>query len=848
MTKRFLLFLFILVLTTNFLISSKKPDEFLGFKLGSDGNLAHYNQIKEYFIEVGKESPRVKTFLIGKTTLGNDMVMAVISSAENIKNLKKYKEISKKLSLGEVDEAEAKKLAQEGKAIVFVTCNLHSTEIGSSQMSMEILYKFAKENSRDILNILDNVIFVLVPSANPDGQIMVVEWYRKNKGTKFEGGSLPYLYHWYAGHDNNRDWFKINLKETWNITRELYFNWFPQVEVDEHQMGSSGDRFFIPPFQDPPTPGVHPLVWRSINLIGSGIAFDLEQLDYRGVASRGFFTGSWIGALDDTAWFHNIPGILFEAASVRIATPIFIESEEVRSPESRKNEERMFSPSPWKGGWWRLRDIVNYDLHGTLSVLKTVTRNREEFLLNSYKMATDNIKRGKLEIPFAFIVPKEQLDPMTAEKFVKTILKANIRVYKTKKPLYVKNSVFKKGSFVVPLAQPYRSFVKNIFEKQHYPDLRKNLKDDPILPYDMAGWTLPIGMGVSSTEINEKFKVEVEPVELDDVYKRDFPETSKEYIILDSRFNNSYLAASVLLKKKVKVWRNYTDPEFEKGSFIVKKSDAFNVLKDINKKNPLIVKSVENLDLSKYKKLKNIRVALYQNWGGNMTEGWTRYVFDEFKINYETVHNKDILKKDFTKKYDVLIFVDASESVIESGKPPKRYERWYRPLPPEYSGGIGKEGEKVLKKFFESGKTMVFMDSSCGYAIKKFKLPVTDISEGNSKIVCPGSYLEVKIKDSEITFGMDEKAAVFYRRAPVFRTSLPKLSVESRRTPVVFGMRDLLLSGWLAGEEHLARKSLVVDYKKNKGRIILIGPDIIHRAQSEGTYKLMFNSIFAAAK
>ena len=279
------------IIFTVFLSGIEAPDQFLGFQLGADRKLAHYNQIKTYFLKIGQESSRVDTVIIGKTTLNNDMVMAVISAPDNLKKLDYYKTITRKLSLAEVDLSEAKKLAQQGKAVVMITCSLHATEIGSSQMAMELIYKMATENCPVIKKILDNVIFVLIPSVNPDGQIMVVEWYKKHLGTRFEGGNLPYLYHWYAGHDNNRDWFKMNLKETWNVSRQIYFHWFPQVLVDEHQMGGSGDRFFIPPFQNPPTPGVHPLVWRTINVVGSGIAFDLEMLNYRGVASRGYFTG-----------------------------------------------------------------------------------------------------------------------------------------------------------------------------------------------------------------------------------------------------------------------------------------------------------------------------------------------------------------------------------------------------------------------------------------------------------------------------------------------------------------------------------------------------------------------------
>jgi hypothetical protein len=848
MIEKMLSKVLILLLMTTALTGLETPEQFLGFKPGTDRELAHYNKIKEYFLKAGNESPRVNTYLIGKTTLKNDMVMAVISAEENIKRLEEYKTISRKLSLAEVDESEARSLAAKGKAIVFITCNIHSSEIASTQMSLELLYQLATDSSPATLKILNNVIFVFFPSVNPDGQIMTVEWYYKYKGTDYEGSDLPYLYHWYAGHDNNRDWFKINLPETWLVTKQLYFTWFPQVTVDEHQMGSSGDRFYIPPLAEPPTPGLHPLVWRSINLFGSRIAFDLEKLDYRGVASRGFFMGWWIGALDDSAWFHNIPGILFEAASARVASPIYIEPEEVRSGESKQNEERIFNPSPWQGGWWRLADIVNYDLHATLSVLDTAASQPEQLLLNSYKMAKDNIHKGKTEPPFAYIVPKNQWDPMTAEKYIKTLRKSNLQIYRLTSPLQTGNHYFATGSYVVPLAQPYRAFVKNILERQHYPDLRKKATDSFTYPYDGAGWTLHLAMGVEAVEIKEPFRAEMTAVALDDVYNGELPANPEEYIVLDARYNNSYLAASLLLKKGIDVWRDYDAAAVTKGSFVVKKSAALDVLAEINQTMPLLLTSRADLPTAKLEKLKPFKVGLYQNWGHNMAEGWTRFVFDEFKIPYETLHPKDVLKKDLLEKYDVIVFIDASQTEIESGKPPKKYERWVPPFPPEYSGGIGEKGQKVLKEFLKKGKTLIFVNGSCEYAIEHFKLPVKNVSGEDTNVVCPGSFLEVEVKESELTLGMKPRAAIYFNEAPVFNTFLPGSITQKRRTPVVFGRKDLLLSGYLKGEELLARKSLLVDFFTGGGRIILMGPDPIYRAQGEGTYKIMFNALFTAAR
>jgi len=843
-------FIFILTVLCGCLLAAiESPDQFLGFALGADRNVAHYDQIKAYLLKAGEESDRVDTFIVGKTTQNHDLALAVISAPENLKNLQKYTEITRKLSQAEVDAATARDLAATGKAVVVVTCNIHSNEIASSQMTMELVYKLAGENSPEVNDILANVILVLVPSVNPDGQIMEVEWYNKYKGTEFEGSDLPYIYHWYAGHDDNRDWFRISLKETELLTREIYHKWFPQILVDEHQMGSNDDRFFIPPFQDPPTPGLHPLIWRSINLIGSRIAYDLERRNYAGVASRGYFTGWWIGSVDDSAWFHNVAGILFEGASVRLATPVYMEPEEIASAESQHNEERVFSPHPWKGGWWRLRDIMNYDLYGTLSVLSTAARYREDFLYGSYLMASENIRRGETEAPYAYVIPREQWDLLAAEKFVAALLKSNIRVFRLTHPIKVGDLVFNKGSFYVPLAQPYRAFVKNIFENQRYPDLRRSPKSDPELPYDMAAWTLPLAMGVKTYAVKEPVKAEMDPLTAAAIGVKQLPETLETYVILDARFNNSFMAAAFLLQKGVQVWRNVSWNACSSGSFITRKSEAEAILRSLGAEVPLIVDSRPEVPLDQLRPLRRFKVALFQNYGHNMSAGWLRYVLDEYRFPYETIHNQDFLSKDFLERYDAIVFTGASESEIESGKPPKKWERYATPLPPEYSGGIGEKGEKLLQEFVRRGKTLVFMDDSCNYAINKFKLPLTNIMEDEENpVVCPGSFLAVELKESGLTAGMEKSGVVFFRRNPVFETDLPPSVKEERRTPMVFAGRDLLVSGWLEGENELVYKPLVVDYQKEKGRIILIGPDVIHRTHSEGTYKIMFNSLFSAAE
>ncbi len=843
--KRTLALLSLLVLLAAPSWSLTTPEQFLGFKPGADGQLAHYARIRAYFETLARESPRVKTMVLGKTTLGNDLFMALISSEDNLKDLDRLKEAARTLAQGEVDSGTAAGLADSGKAIVVVTCNLHSTEIASSQMAMELARLLAAGGS-EADAILDNVVLALFPSVNPDGQIMQVDWYNKTRGSEYEGTGAPFLYHWYAGHDNNRDWFKGSLKETALVLKALFHDLHPQLLVDEHQMGSSGDRFFIPPYQDPPTPGVHPLVWRSINLIGSRIAYDLEKLGLRGVASRGFFTGWWIGSLDDSAWFHNIPGILFEGASTRLASPIYVEPEEVESAESPGNEERIFSPSPWRGGWWRMADLVQYELQATLSVLNTAARMKRELLLDTWQAARENIARGNSEPPYAYVIPGRQHDPGAAGRFVQVLRRSGIRVFRLKQPARAGDALFDEGSWVVPLAQPFRPFVKNLFERQRYPDLRKNPKDEPELPYDMAAWTLPLGMGVRTAVVTEPLPAALDAVEGET--PASFPDGDGEWIVLDARHNSSYRAAFELLGKGKAVYRNQDHPEFPRGSFLVRKGEALALLQTIHAEAPLFPAFCEQLPLESFRRLRPFKAGLYQNWGHNMTEGWLRYVFDEYKVPYETVRPKDAARRDWDKKFDVLVFAGASETEIESGKPPKEREKWMAPVPAEYSGGIGEAGEKELADMVKAGKTLIFMEDSCAYAIDKLKLPVDNVMEKNSEIVCPGSYLRAEVKESPLTLGMERSAAVFFRSGPAFATRLPRAAGESRSTPLVFGARDLLLSGWLQGEERLARRSLLVDFRRGKGRVILIGPDVIHRTHGEGTYKLMFNSLLTAAE
>jgi hypothetical protein len=858
LTRVHLGLLFLLFLPC-FLAAQTSPEAFLGFKVGSDRQLADYSQIQAYFQKLDAESARVKVVNIGTSTLNKPMIMAIITSEKNMANLDKYREITRKLRDPKaISPEEAKRLSREGKVIVLITCNIHASEIASSQMSMELAYKLAKgETPFDSDKVLNDVIVLLAPTTNPDGEQMVTEWYRKYVGTKYEGGGMPWLYHHYAGHDDNRDWFMFNLAETKAVSKILYHDWLPQIHIDEHQMGSTAARLFIPPFMDPPVPTVQPLLWRSVNLCGSSMAYDLQKNGFKGVVHGRSYTGWWIGACDDTSWLHNVVGLLSEMASVRVASPVYIEPTEV--PQSYA-EKRMEFPDPWPGGWWRLRDIVDYELTFSLSLIKTAYLHHEDFLFNFYQMYKNSVEKREKGEPFAFVVPAKQHDYPTALRMLEILMIGGVEIHQAKEDFLADGKLFPAGSFVVRMAQPYKPYAQALLERQKYPDIRQYPEGPPQPPYDNAGWTLPLQMGVECDRIEKSFEAKLE--RLEKVPFPAAPKASAAYLILDSRLNSSYAAAFALLKNKAEIFRSREKIsgqgfKAEMGSFIVKNSpEVQKIMPSLLEKWHLSVYGLENVSNILKSTLKLPRIGLYQSWRANMDEGWTRYVFDDLGVPFTSLHNKDFQaeKKEKEKKkvdlkanYDVIVFADENADIIVSGRPSAAspFAMFYTEVPPEYEGGIGREGVEALKKFVENGGILVTLNSACELAFKEFMPPASNALERveRSRFFCPTSILKINVDNqSPVGYGMPEETAAMFSRSLALNTRIPSGEWD-RKVVASFAEENILLSGWLLGEEVIARKAAVVDTQYKKGRIILIGIRCQFRAQSHGTYKFLLNSL-----
>jgi hypothetical protein len=841
------------------LLSQTSPEEFLGHKVGVDGKLADYTQIRAYFQKLDEESGNIKVLTIGESTLGKPMIMAVITAEENMGKLDVYRGITKRLrDARDLTPEVAHRLAEEGKVIVFITCNLHATEIGSSQMAMEFAYNLVTGKTPfDAETALKDVIVLLAPTINPDGQQMVTDWYRKYVGTEYEGGRMPWLYQHYVGHDNNRDWFMLTQAETKAITKVMYQDWIPQIHIDEHEMGERGARLWLPPFANPPNPNVHPLVWRGVALCGMNMAYDLQKNGYKGVQYGKEFAGWWDGACDNTPWFHNTICLLSEAAEVKVASPIHIDISEISEPYV---EQSMQFPDPWPGGWWRLRDIVDYELTMSMSLIKTAYLHKKEFLYNFYKMCKDSIEKREAGQPFAFVVPKKQNDYPTALKMLEILMFAGVEIHQARENFIVGDRVYPSGSFVILMSQPYRPYAQALLEIQNHPDPLREYPNGPFIPliYDNAGWTLPLQMGVKCDQINNPFKANL--LRLDKVPYQAItpPQETASFVILDSRLNAAYSVVFALLKENVEIYRSKDTVKVEgfeaaAGSFIIKNTPPVQkILPDLLEKWHVEANSLENIAEIPKAPVKRHRIGLYQSWRSNMDEGWTRYVFDDLGIPYTTLHNKDFRvtknkKVNLRAKFDVIVFADENPDIIIQGSrgPSTRYRSSNEDFPPEYEGGIGKEGVQELKSFVEQGGILVTLNSACGLAFNEFQVPAGNSMEriNRSQFFCPGSILRVKVDNkSPVGYGMPEEAAIMFYRGMAIQTQIPPEG-WNRNIVARFPKDDILLSGWLYGEDMIARKAAVVDVQNKKGRIILIGFPCQHRAQSHGTYKFLLNAL-----
>ena len=785
------------------------PSAVFGFNPGDDRTIVDWKQIADYFARLDKASDRVSVQTFGKTTLGRPMIAAFISAPENIRNLEKYKEIQARLADPRkvTSETERDQLVRDGKTIVAISCSIHSTEIVASQMSTQLAYNLAMANDQDTLAILNNTILILIPSPNPDGVDIVANWYRKTLGTTSEGREPPELYHHYAGHDDNRDWFMLNLKETKAVTRLFWKEWFPEIVYDIHQQGSNGSRFFVPPFYDPPNPHIAPLLLRQVGLIGHKMAADVTAAGFRGVLTNALYDTWWHGGFRTAPYFHNSVGILTEAASARIMTPGNVTRDQLARGGTRGMRTALDVttnfPDPWPGGVWRPRDIMQMELIACHSVLSLAANYRADYLRNFYelgKAGLSSIDQGQM---MAYLIPAGQGRDENVAKMIGGLIEQGVEVYRLEHELHgatgqqvlhksgnmeVRTGIAQgiaiavgippvppveipAGSYIVFLNQPYRQNILALFEPQAYPD-RTTATGEAERPYDVAGWTLPMQMGVESRAL----------------------------ISIQEPANERKLT---LIKTENDVRR-----DLGLALWTTDKSPIANPVKP------------------------GIRVGIYQNSrAGNMDEGWTRYVFDTFNVPYESLREPAITEGNLRSHFDAIVLPSEQTRALPDSE-----------TPAESGRGIGDKGYVNLARFVEDGGTLICFDGSCGPLIRQWKLPLRNVLEGlrSTDFYCPGSILGINVDTSSpIARTMSKEVNAYFINSSAFEAS------DNDRVHIIarYAKDGVLRSGWLRGEDKLKDRIALAEIGMGKGRVVLFAFRPQHRGQTWGTLPFIWNAI-----
>src|SRR5471032_615463 len=850
------------------------PEQFLGFKVGADNKLIRWDKIVDYMKLAAANSDRVRFRELGKTSDNNPFIALEISSPDTLKNLDRYKQMERKLYFqgGAPSDAERDEIFRQGKLVLLITCSIHATEIGASQMSVELVHHLATSDAPDVKKILDNVIFILVPSLNPDGQIMVTDWFNKNVGTEFANSPIPYLYHPYVGHDNNRDMYMFTQKESQHTAKLLWHDWFPSVWLDEHQMGSNAARIFVMPATDPINVNVHPLIYRWNGILGQSQAAALEAAGKDGIIYNSTYTNFWEGAMAWSGWWHNQIGLLTEVASARVAAPI----DQVRAIPGRpgpavarggdgggRGEMRFDNgplpaptdinprteyPRPWMGGHWTLRDIVDYEMIATMALLETAADRRETIMRQIYEVNRQTIEDGRKNNPSAILVPVEnQHDVREAAHLVDTLNMGGVEIYRADASFEADGKKYGADTFMIPMTQVFARYAKDMLEKQTYPEVRRSPTSAPEPPYDVTAWSLGMLLGVDTVFVkNAMLAVKMTRVE-------GLPKTAGDVTGTGTRFAFDYkgadsaIAINRLLKDGARV--AFDGPSHVAVSGIgrtkveqVARDFGLNVTASDAIRNP--IRNPQSAIRNDSVAFHAPRVAMYQPWtGGNMDEGWTRWVLEQYEFNLTSIHNAHIRTGKLRQRFDTIIIADQDpRGIIDGFDAPA--------IRPEYRGGIGEAGLENLKQFVADGGTLVTMGNACDLAIEKLPIPVRNVKKGltRDQHFAPGAILSLEVDTQHpLGYGVAADTYGFYINSPFFQLTE---GFNSQRTSVVarYPNTNVIASGWLKGEELMAGRAAVVSIDMNPGKVVLFGLRPQHRAQTHATFPMLFNALYLSAQ
>ena len=822
------------------------PEGSLGFQVGADRKLADWQEIVSYFRELEQSSDRVVVQELGRTTQDNPFLLVVISHPDTLADLATFQRIQETLADPRKIEGDVQELIEQGKTVLLTTCAVHSTEVASAQMSMELAYDLARGEDPETEEILKNVIFLLVPSLNPDGVNTVNHWYRQTLGTPAEGVSPPELYHPYVGHDNNRDWYMLTQKETRLAVEEIHNVWHPQIVVDVHEMSAYGARMFVPPFVDPIDPNVDPILQAQIVSLGGNLFSTLIAAGKKGIVTQAIYDAYTPARAYQH--YHGGVRILLETASARLATPIHLNRGELRSRGNYNVHRPSWNfPVPWEGGAWRLRDIVEYQKIALRAALVHGALHRKSWLENFYQVGVASLQRSQ---PYAFVLPSEQRDAQSLHDLLEVLDLGNVEIQRAQEPFQVHSSTlvsapaglpnrqkFSAGSYVVLMRQPYGAFAKTLLEIQHYPQSRQYPGGPFRSPFDVIAQTLGIQLGVETYQVMQPFEASLSQV--DEVKIPSGQIEGEGRYGLFSHTDNAFarLVNRLFKRGQAVFWApngfRVEEESFPAGTLMVRFEEDEFPLEQLLKDIPLKVQLVKKRPELAWQRIRMPQIGLYKSFSSAMDEGWTRWILEGYEFPYRSLYDQDIREADLSD-YDVILFPHQEPNKIEQGLGDS--------YPEQYRGGLGKEGVARLRQFASEGGTVVFLGAASRLPLLRWQLGGIDLTERltSQEFSVPGSLLRVKVNNRHpIGYGMMEEAAVMFNRSPAFDLSRG-LSV------VQYVNKNPLLSGWIHGEEHLVGKTALAEFPMDQGRVILIGFRTQFRAQTRGTYKFLFNSLYYA--
>ncbi|MFC3561354.1 M14 family metallopeptidase [Pedobacter jamesrossensis] len=885
-----------LVLSSTVAIAQEipSPKSHFGFNIGDDYQLATYTQTEAYFKKLAETSKRVKLVDIGKTEEGRSQYMMIVTSPENLKKLDRYKEISQQLAHAEITPEQAKALAQEGKAVVWIDGGLHANETVGAHQLIQTAYEFASRTDAETLRVLDNVI-ILFTHANPDGQELVSNWYMREKDPKKRTLSgLPRLYEKYAGHDNNRDFFMLNLKETQNMGRQLFVEWIPQIMYNHHQAGPAGTVVAGPPYRDPFNYVFDATILTSLDAVGAAMHNRMNVENKAGYTQRGgsVYSTWYNGGLRTTTYFHNMVGLLTEIIGSPTPSDIpLVPSRLLPSGDS---------PNPITPRKWYFKNSIDYSVSLNYAVLGYAQRYRDELLYNIYQMGKNSIDRGKKDNwsfspkkidainaaaktstpaaggefgrgrqisikafdtvmkaplnrdPRGYILSADQPDFNSAIKFLNALIRTGILVQKATAPFTVAGKNYPAGSYVVKTDQAFRPHVLDMFEPQDHPNDFKYEGSAPTPPYDAAGWTLAYMMDVKFDRLQDDFNGPFERIPFGQLLKPENKLASGSSYVLSAAQNDSYTAVNDLLKAKTDVYRST-----ENGDFYVSASgNAKSILEKANVK-------LKSSSAPKNKtKITAGRIALWDTYGGSMASGWVRWMMEQYHYNATVIYPQDIDAGDLKSKYDVIVFVGGAIPALPNAGATGRGGGFNAPTPQDIPDEYKKQTGRItadksipqIKKFLEDGGKVVTIGSSTNLAYH-LQLPVrnamVEIVNGiekrlpDEKYYVPGSVLNVEVDSKQqANWGMEKEADVYFDNSPVFRLTGDAIAAGKIKPLMWFNSATPLRSGWAWGQAYLQDGVTAFEANIGKGKLYAFGPEIAFRAQTHGTFKLIFNQLY----